>query len=169
MERQQACFDKERESASSGKPKAADRVSSVTHKSRLNREQAKGWFLHDVQEREGHPKGSLVRETIWNCRQGVGGENIKNCKRHISMVLKRIGEGATRVFCHENAKWWKGREGGKRQTESERHEKEARLAVKSSESVKTLPSTGLKTSYVLQFWQKILLWLCGNKWEVANF
>ena len=51
MERQQACFDKERgkererESASSGKPKAADRVSSVTHKSRLNREQAKGVIL----------------------------------------------------------------------------------------------------------------------------
>ena len=52
MERQQACFDKERErereSASSGKPKAADRVSSVTHKSRLNREQAKGLELYDV-------------------------------------------------------------------------------------------------------------------------
>ena len=39
---------KERESASSGKPKAADRVSSVTHKSRLNREQAKGLELYDV-------------------------------------------------------------------------------------------------------------------------
>ena len=38
----------ERESASSGKPKAADRVSSVTHKSRLNREQAKGLELYDV-------------------------------------------------------------------------------------------------------------------------
>ena len=40
------------------------------------------------------------------------------------------------------------REGGKRQTESGRHEKEARLAVISSESVKTLPSIGLKTDLV---------------------
>ena len=40
------------------------------------------------------------------------------------------------------------REGGKRQTESGRHEKEARLAVISSESVKTLPSIGLKTDIV---------------------
>ena len=46
-----------RESASSGKPKAADRVSSVTHKSRLNREQAKGLELYDVcSVRERDPK-----------------------------------------------------------------------------------------------------------------
>ena len=41
-----------------------------------------------------------------------------------------------------------GKGGRERQTESGRHEKEARLAVISSESVKTLPSIGLKTDLV---------------------
>ena len=61
---------KERESASSGKPKAADRVSSVTHKSRLNREQARGdTYVMSALRGRGDLKIILFIEKIINTDQ----------------------------------------------------------------------------------------------------